>query len=720
MKNLKVGKKMFVSFGAIVLLMLVILAVTITTSVIQNSQLERINTLSQTRDEAVAMADGVNKSRVPLRTVFTTITYSAEYDEAVGLLNESNARLDTLETMVSQLGAEESKQFTDLITSLRGYFSGVFDGIDAVHDNDVTLVERIKVMQEAGTEMIAQSEGLIEIVKSIISEGAGEIELTQERIDNALTRCINLNQSINALNSKAAQLSLLQNIEVVPEITELADDVERQLEELDTILTTAQAQQAMDEVAGAVATYRTEAGAVRDLVNSSTENTAAARSNLDLLLTTVDDANAGIAEQVGTALSENTRSTTTSAILQIAIVVAATVFSVFIAIYLANSIRRPLKLMEATMQQVGVTGSLSFTDSFIKDFKDAAQAKDEIGVALSACDSLMARLIYVGDRLTEVSQGDLRAEIELLSPDDTMGIALKQMNEGLNEMFAEINSIAGQVSAAASEIAIGAQSLAQGSTEQASTVEEISASVQSINGQMAVAGDTVQSSVELAVEISAIAEDGNKKMDELSGSMQDINDASQNIGNVIKVIDDIAFQTNILALNAAVEAARAGEHGKGFAVVADEVRNLAGKSADAAKETAVLISANIEKTEQGMVFTTQTAESLGKIIEGVGKTTDGLHEIASQAQAVTGAIGQVGDASEQVSHVVQQNSATSEESAAASEEMSSQSQVLQQLISRFKLKSSDVAPALPPSDYTGYVEDNAVYPQTDGKDDIIF
>lgn len=720
MKNLKVGKKMFVSFGAIVLLMLVILAVTISTSVIQNSQLNRMDILSKTRDEAVHMADEVNQSRVPLRTVFTTISYSSEYDEAVELLNESNARLDTLETMVSQLGADESTQFKETITALRGYFSGVFDGIAKVHDNDVTLVERIGVMQAAGTEMISQSEELIEIVKSLISDGAGDVERTQDGIDNALTRCINLNQSINALNSKAAQLSLLQNIEVVPEITELADDVERQLEELDTVLTTAQAQQAMDEVAGAVATYRTEAGAVRDLVTSSNENTAAARSNLDLLLATVEDANTGIADQVGAALSENISSSTVSTILQIAIVVAATIFAVIIAIYLSNSIRRPLKLMETTMQQVGVSGNLNFTDSFIKEFKEAAQAKDEIGITISACDSLMARLIYVGERLTEVSRGDLRAEIELLSPEDTMGTALLQMNEGLNEMFAEINSIAGQVSAAASEIAIGAQSLAQGSTEQASTIEEISASVQSVNGLMAVAGETVQSSVALSLEISAVAEDGNKKMDDLSGSMQDINDASQNIGNVIKVIDDIAFQTNILALNAAVEAARAGEHGKGFAVVADEVRNLAGKSADAAKETAVLISANIEKTEQGMVFTTETAESLGKIIEGVGKTTDGLHEIARQAQEVTGAIGQVGDASEQVSHVVQQNSATSEESAAASEEMSSQAQVLQQLISRFKLKNSNVTPALPPSDYTGYAEDPSAFSQADGNNDIIF
>jgi methyl-accepting chemotaxis protein len=176
-------------------------------------------------------------------------------------------------------------------------------------------------------------------------------------------------------------------------------------------------------------------------------------------------------------------------------------------------------------------------------------------------------------------------------------------------------------------------------------------------------------------------------MNEMTSAVKDINQASQSIGKVIKVIDDIAFQTNILALNAAVEAARAGQHGKGFAVVAEEVRNLAAKSADAARETGTLIANSTEKAELGSRIAGETAASLAEIVSGISESNQFINEIAQSSEQQSSGIEQINSGISQVAHVVQQNSATAEESAAASEEMNGQSSMLEGLISRFKLRN---------------------------------
>ncbi|MBP1924748.1 methyl-accepting chemotaxis protein [Sedimentibacter acidaminivorans] len=323
------------------------------------------------------------------------------------------------------------------------------------------------------------------------------------------------------------------------------------------------------------------------------------------------------------------------------------------------------------------------------------ETKDEVGELANSMKLLTNRLrIYIdyireiSGLLEELGKGNLQLNFKNSYDGDFAIIkeALIDTSSMLNDILTQINLSSIEVANGAGQVSSGSQSLAQGSTEQASSIQELSATIHEVSTQIRKTAEKTENAKKISSESSLYVNRGQAQMQEMINAMNEISTASSEIGKIIKNIDDIAFQTNILALNAAVEAARAGSAGKGFAVVAEEVRNLAGKSAESAKNTAVLIEGSLISIEKGTKIVSETARSLEEIVLGTKKSDEIIQFIAEASNEQAMSISQVNIGVEQISAVVQTNSATAEESAAASEELSSQAQMLKTYISNFKLK----------------------------------
>jgi|GEM_PF-874458 len=318
--------------------------------------------------------------------------------------------------------------------------------------------------------------------------------------------------------------------------------------------------------------------------------------------------------------------------------------------------------------------------------------KNEIALLSRTFARMAQEIRQQANEMLRIAQGDYSGVMPVRCENDVMNKAINQLLDATNATLSQINAVSAQVSIGAKQLADGAQMLASGSTEQAASIQELSSAIGKVAEQTKKNVEMSARAARIANDMREKAEEGTRQMNHMMAAVQDISASSHDISKVIKVIDDIAFQTNILALNAAVEAARAGAAGKGFAVVADEVRNLAAKSAEAAKNTSSLIENSISKAEVGVKIAKDTSEALGAIIAEVNETTEIVQSIAEASEQQSAAIEEINVGIEQVANVVQQNSATAEESAASSEEMSGQADVMASLVAQFKLRNSAPAP----------------------------
>lgn len=300
-----------------------------------------------------------------------------------------------------------------------------------------------------------------------------------------------------------------------------------------------------------------------------------------------------------------------------------------------------------------------------------------------------------------LSGGDFTVHVTPRSEKDQISIAYNQLVENLRSLVQQVRTSSLEVAASSHQLAHTSQASAQGATEQAAAIQEIQNSSDILLQGVHENAENANLASSSAIQVSRQTQDGNEAMHHMMTAVQDINKATEDITRIIRVIEDIAFQTNILALNAAVEAARAGQHGKGFAVVADEVRNLAAKSASAASETSALINAASGKAQDGVVIAKQTQDLLNSIASSVEDMARLIKGISESSQQQTNSIEQVNAAISQISVVVAQNTATAEESAASSEEMSAQAQYLEDVLRNIRisntpsLPSSSQAPSLP-------------------------
>ncbi|MHC4872677.1 MAG: methyl-accepting chemotaxis protein [Planctomycetota bacterium] len=646
----------------------------------------------------------INYGRIELSSYDkeTVLTDSSHAQSEISNLAHQIQQLRLLEKETIRHWNQESRDKT--LSAITRAKSAIADGsrlpeLQSTFSNYIkqynTAVETHDARVKAGSTMaepLAKVETNVKKIIEVLEIAQSEKQMEGEDLSNNEREMLNIAQqcSIIALKLQVVQQQFLLSGDkkYLAEIGKIMKSQQamaiNSLVSFAKIIKDGDISKAANSVPQAIKDFQSRGGKVSELFLSENQSIDLLEIKGKAVLSSVADIANSIklaASKEVYAAQEKLDSTRSSAIAMIVIIVIlGTIIFITVSALINRSILKPIR------NAVDIADSVKSGDL---SKRVEIRTNDEIGKLGEALNSMVESLLDKAELAEKIADGDLTYFINFSSEHDRLGMSLKKMRSNLNELIGQINGASYLVNTGAEQISSASQALSQGATESAASLEEITSSMTEIGGQSKQNAENALTANTLAASARDAASKGTESMRAMTGSMADINNSSQEISKIIKVIDDIAFQTNLLALNAAVEAARAGRHGKGFAVVAEEVRNLAARSAKAAQETSTLIESSTARVKSGTEIAEQTSKALSEIVDEITKAADLVGEIAAASNEQAQGVAQVSQGLSQIDSVTQQNTANAEETASASQDLSSQAQTLQQLLSKFKLKNMD-------------------------------